>query len=115
MEKEIRKKLIELATLKTTMSYSILNEQLYLGLDFSRRYDIDQIGEWLENISLNECSKGRPLLSSLIVYKDKKKKQGDGFYKMLSRILENEKVNPESHRRWKNIKFSTNWGKTEKK
>lgn len=82
MVKEIRNKLIELARLKTTWSYSQLNEQLMLGLDFSTGYDRDLIGEWLGEISEHEFNQGRPLLSALIVHKGADREQGDGFYKL---------------------------------
>lgn len=86
MIKEIRSKLIELARNKTPWSYSQLNEQLLLGLNFSNGYDRDLIGEWLGEISLYEYKKGRPLLSSLIIHKSSDREQGDGFYKLCGEI-----------------------------
>jgi len=44
MEREIREKLIELARNKTPWSYSQLNEQLLLGLNFKNDYDRKLIG-----------------------------------------------------------------------
>ena len=86
MVKEIRLQLIELARLKTTWSYSQLNDQLMLGLDFSIGSDRDLIGEWLGEISLHEYNNGRPLLSSLIVHKEADREQGDGYYKLCEDI-----------------------------
>ena len=47
MIKDVRLKLIELARLRTTWSYSQLNDQRQLGLNFSNPLDRDLIGEWL--------------------------------------------------------------------
>ena len=71
MKREIRKELIELARLKTPWSYSQLNDQLQLGLNFKNGLDRDLIGEWLGEISSYEFQKGRPLLSSLIIHQNK--------------------------------------------
>lgn len=54
MTKDIRYKLIELARLRTTWTYSQLNEQLMLGLDFNLEYHRQLIGEWLGEISTHE-------------------------------------------------------------
>lgn len=86
MEREIRNKLIELARKKTPWSYSQLNEQLLLGLNFKNGYDRELIGEFLGNISMCEHQKGRPLLSSLIIHKSSDREQGNGFYKLCSEI-----------------------------
>jgi len=90
MEREIREKLIELARNKTPWSYSQLNEQLLLGLNFKNDYDRKLIGEFLGDISMHEYQKGRPLLSSLIIHKSSDKEQGDGFYKLCSEIYEKD-------------------------
>lgn len=86
MNREIRNKLIELARTKTPWSYSQLNEQLLLGLNFKNGYDRDLIGEILGEISMHEHKNGRPLLSSLIIHKTSDREQGDGFYKLCSEI-----------------------------
>ncbi|NOU17251.1 MAG: hypothetical protein HOO91_06795 [Bacteroidales bacterium] len=87
MKKDIRKKLIELARLKTPWSYSQLNDQLQLGLNFQNGYDRDLIGEWLGEISRHEFEKGRPLLSSLVIHQGRDREQGDGFYKLCEELL----------------------------
>lgn len=86
MEKKIRLKLIELARAKTPWSYSQLNEQLQLGLNFKNPYDRDLIGIWLGEISLHEYENDRPLLSSLIIHKGADREQGNGFYKLCEEI-----------------------------
>jgi hypothetical protein len=88
MKREIRDKLIELARLKTPWSYSQLNEQLQLGLNFENGYDRELIGEWLGEISIHEFKKGRPLLSSLVIHHAKDREQGDGFYKLCENLYE---------------------------
>ncbi|TNE27291.1 MAG: hypothetical protein EP346_12830 [Bacteroidetes bacterium] len=86
MEKDIRSKLIELARNKTPWSYSQLNEQLMLGLNFKNEHHRKYIGEILGEISMYEYNNGRPLLSALIIHKSKDREQGDGFYKLCSEI-----------------------------
>ncbi len=89
MKREIRDKLIELARQKTPWSYSTLNDQLQLGLNFKNVLDRDLIGEWLGEVSAHEFEKGRPLLSSLIIHQAKDREQGDGFYKLCEKLLGN--------------------------
>jgi hypothetical protein len=97
MDQEIRKQLIGLARLKTTWSYSQLNDQLSLGYDFSLVHHRDQIGIELGEISEYEFSKERPLLSALIVHQNDRE-QGNGFYKLCERLYGNQwedlKANP---------------------
>lgn len=88
MVKDIRLQLIELAKLRTTWTYTQLNEHLELGLNFNNDYHRKLIGEWLGEISVYEYSKGRPLLSSLITHKNRKREQGDGFYKLCEELFD---------------------------
>lgn len=101
MIKEIRQKLIELARLKTPWSYSQLNEQLLLGLDFKNAYDRDLIGDWLGEISAYEYSKKRPLLSSLIIHKGPDREQGNGFYKLCEELY--------GYKTWEEYKADNNF------
>lgn len=100
MEKDIRQKLIELARLKTTWTYSQLNEQLQLGLNFNNDYDRSLIGEWLGDISKHEFNKDRPLLSALITHKQGNREQGDGFYKLCEELFDKD---------WQDLKANKNW------
>lgn len=86
MIKDIRLKLIELARAKTPWSYSQLNEQLQLGLNFKNPYDRELIGEWLGEVSVYEDKNDRPLLSAQIIHKSSDREQGDGFYKLCEEI-----------------------------
>ncbi|GAE63574.1 hypothetical protein H3Z85_07990 [Chryseobacterium indologenes] len=97
---EIRKQLIELARLKQTWSYSQLNNQLQLNLNFESSYDRDLIGNWLGEISIYEYQRNRPLLSSLIVHKSKNREQGDGFFKLCESLY---------HRNWVDLKADKNF------
>ncbi|HMJ69756.1 MAG TPA: hypothetical protein VK508_12720 [Cyclobacteriaceae bacterium] len=84
---EIRRKLIELARSKSTWSYSQLNDQLDLKLEFGKRvYDRILIGDWLEEVSIHEFERNRPLLSALIIHKGPDKEQGNGFYKLCEKL-----------------------------
>lgn len=100
MVTDIREKLIALARLKTTWTYSELNQKLNLGLDFSNPSDRDLIGSWLGDISDHEHKKGRPLLSALITHKIGKREQGDGFYKLCEKLLGEN---------WKKLKADKEW------
>lgn len=95
----IRLQLIELARLKTPWSYSQLNEQLQLGLNFKNGYDRDLIGDWLGDISRHEYENKRPLLSALIIHQAKDREQGDGFYKLCEELYKKPwkelKANPD--------------------
>lgn len=97
---EIRKQLIELARLKQTWSYSQLNNQLQLNLNFDSAFDRDRIGEWLGEISIHEYERKRPLLSSLIVHKSKDREQGDGFFKLCEGIYKEN---------WQDLKADKNF------
>lgn len=102
MDRDIRKKLIELARLKTTWTYSQLNDQLGLGLNFDNADERAYIGELLGDISEHEHNKGRPLLSSLITHKGGKREQGDGFYKLCERLLGTDWEDLKADKTWEN-------------
>lgn len=102
MVSDIRKKLIEIARLKTTWTYSQLNQQLDLGLDFSNPADRDLIGSWLGDISFHEYNQGRPLLSALITHKIGKREQGDGFYKLCEDLLGEDWHKLKANKDWEN-------------
>lgn len=102
MTKEIRVKLIELARLRTTWTYSQLNEQLELGLDFNLDHHRALIGEWLEDITRHEVEKKRPLLSSLITHKFGKREQGDGFYKLCEELFGTKWESLKANKKWEN-------------
>lgn len=102
MKTIIREKLIELARLRTTWTYSQLNEQLNLRLDFNFDYHRSLIGEWLGEISRHEFEKGRPILSSLITHKFGKREQGDGFYKLCEELFSTNWQNLKADKKWEN-------------
>lgn len=78
MTNRIRRKLIELARNGEWLSYSELDYQLKLGV-----YRGPKMNRWLTDISEHEMSKGRPVLSVLIVNKNTKK-PGKGFTNLFS-------------------------------
>lgn len=102
MVKDIRLKLIELARLRTTWTYSQLNDQLQLGLNFSDPNDRALIGEWLGEISMHEVNNERPLLSSLITHKGGVREQGDGFYKLCEEIYGSDWQDLKTDKKWEN-------------
>ena len=100
MTNEIRQKLIELARRQTTWTYSTLNDQLQLGLNFKNDYHRKLIGEWLGDISEHEHSKDRPLLSCLITHKNGLREQGDGFYKLCEALYGDNWLKLKSNKKW---------------
>lgn len=102
MIKDIRAKLIELARLRTTWSYSQLNDQLQLNLNFSNLLDRDLIGDWLGEISVHEFNNGRPLLSCLITHQNGLREQGDGFYKLCEELFDNDWESLKVNKKWEN-------------
>ena len=98
----IRNKLIELARLRTTWTYSQLNDQLNLGLDFSLDHHRRLIGEWLGEISRHEFKNKRSLLSSLITHKFGKREQGDGFYKLCEELFGTSWEELKRNKKWEN-------------
>jgi hypothetical protein len=102
MIRDIRSKLIELARLRTTWSYSQLNEQLQLGLNFSNPLDRDLIGEWLGEVSVHEFNNERPLLSCLITHKNGLREQGDGFYKLCEKLFGEDWEDLKANKKWEN-------------
>ena len=102
MRTDIRQKLIELARLRTTWTYSQLNEQMLLGLDFSLQIHRDLIGEWLGEVSIHEYNNERPLLSSLITHKNGKREQGDGFYKLCADLFGKDWQVLKQNKKWEN-------------
>lgn len=107
MDREIRTKLIELARLRTTWSYSQLNEQLLLNLNFNDASDRILIGEWLGEISIYEHKNNRPLLSCLITHQDKMREQGDGFYKLCEELLDIPWQDLKADKEWENKQIAT--------
>ena len=106
MVKDIRAKLIEIARQKTTWTYSQLNDQLNLGLNFNNKYDRKLIGDWLGEISIYEFNKGRPLLSALITHKGGRREQGDGFYKLCEELYKTDWQHLKNDKNWENKKIA---------
>ena len=83
MHEAIYEKLKEVARSQKLISYTELNEELNLGLNFENPSDRNLIGGWLGEISEFEVSQGRPMLSAIVVHKEGQsyKDPGGGFYK----------------------------------
>lgn len=94
MNARIRNKLIQLArTDSGPISYRRLINQCELGLNLDIRHEKQLLGEMLDEISMDEHKAGRPLLSAMVM--DKKKGQGDRFFKLCETLGMGE---------WKNLK-----------
>lgn len=71
MNKIVYKKLKELANESKTIKYSELNEECGMGLDFNLAKDRAELGEILGEISRFENDQKRPMLSAIVISKDK--------------------------------------------
>jgi hypothetical protein len=98
----IRTKLIELARQRTTWSYTQLNDQLELGLNFSNPADREYIGELLGEITTHEFKRERPLLSCLITHQNGLREQGDGFYKLCEQLFKQDWLTLKCDKEWEN-------------
>lgn len=86
MDTQIRSRLIQSAREKSTITYSLLNDELSLGFDFSISSDRVAFGVLLEEVSVFEHKKNRPLLSALVVQSGSSKTQGSGFNKLCEKL-----------------------------
>ena len=84
MNKNVRKYLIEIARQKDKFTYYsdvVKNCKLDINLNFLPDHDI--LSEILSEVSTFEHENGRPLLTSIVIYKDSNKNDhGKGFYKL---------------------------------
>ena len=82
MNERVRTYLIEVARQKGKfVYYSDVVKDCDLGFDLSTPYGQNQLSTTLGEVSEYEDAQGRPLISSLAIYKDPQKNDhGDGFY-----------------------------------
>ncbi|MBI2667639.1 hypothetical protein HYX17_02605 [Candidatus Woesearchaeota archaeon] len=69
MNKKVYEKLKDVARRGTTMTYTDLNNECNLNLDFDNIKDRNEIAHILGDISKEEYKNGRPLLSTVVVMK----------------------------------------------
>ena len=85
MNSRVRNKLIQLArTDEGPISYRRLINQVELGLNMDIKHEKQLLGEILDEISEEEHTQNRPLLSAMI--QDKKAGQGDRFFKLCEQL-----------------------------
>lgn len=84
MNYEVRAYLIEIARQKDKFCfYSDVVRDCNLGFDLTTEYGKNQLSATLGAVSSFEYQHGRPLLSSLAIYKDERRNDhGDGYYKV---------------------------------
>lgn len=84
MNNDVRKYLIEVARQKDKfVYYSDVVKVCNLSINLSIPSDHDILSNILSEVSIYEHENGRPLLTSLIIYKDSSKNDhGEGFYKL---------------------------------
>lgn len=85
MNKKVRDYLIELAKNKKAASYSQLVYDCQLGLDLENPSDRNILADILGDISIYEHQQDRPLLSALVLYKDRND-HGIGFYTICEQL-----------------------------
>jgi hypothetical protein len=68
------------------MSYTAVNEDLDLGLNFAIPSDRSQIGTWLGHISTFEFENDRPILSVMVMNQRELLAFGEGFYNLLEQL-----------------------------
>jgi len=73
----IRRELVKVAQRKQTITYGILASKT--GLDINPGWHLF-IGEYLDEINTKETSKGRPMLTAVVV-SEETREPGNGFYK----------------------------------
>ncbi|MCH8491600.1 MAG: hypothetical protein LAT81_16975 [Oceanicaulis sp.] len=79
MNSEIRSLLIQIAKRKSTIGYQQISDQCQLGYDMGNQDHRTQLGLDLGDVSVFEHENGRPLLSAVVVSKDKNL-PGPGFF-----------------------------------
>ena len=62
------------------IEYGELNQCCQLGLDLGTDHGRTLIGNYVGAVSEFEVSKGRPMLSAVVVHKQKPRTPGNGFY-----------------------------------
>ncbi len=81
-EKRTRQVLIDYASRREGIRYENLIEKAQLNLSMKNPHHRGLLGKILGNISQYEFEHGRPLLSSVAILQDMKKKHSDGFFKL---------------------------------
>ncbi len=78
---EVYEKLKRVAKAKTLITYSKLNEECNLGLNFDLENDRNEIADILGTIAWREVCVGRPMLSAVVVWKSVRPyTPADGFF-----------------------------------
>lgn len=86
MNTRVRKKLIQVARGRANqMTFQNLIYEAELGLNLDNTYEKAELIEVIDEISEEEHSEGRPLLSALVSTKGFKN-QGDNFFRLCERL-----------------------------
>ena len=86
MNARVRKKLIQVARGRAhLMSFQSLILEAELGLNLENAHERYMLSEVIDEISEQEHSAGRPLLSALVRVKGQKN-QGDSFFRLCERL-----------------------------
>ncbi len=86
MNTRVRKKLIQVARGRANqMTFQNLIYEAELGLNLDNSYEKSRLTEVIDEISEEEHSNGRPLLSALVSTKGIKN-QGDNFFRLCERL-----------------------------
>ena len=85
MNNEVRNKLIEIAKLGRLLTYSEVNRECKLDLNFDLQCDRAELGRILGNISIHENDNDRPMLSAVVTIKGQVK-PSFGFYNLAEKL-----------------------------
>jgi len=86
MNNKMYKKLIEVAEQDTVITYSRLNSELGLGLNFESPGDRVKMSDMLGEISEHEFEHDRPLLSGVVIEKKVPLFPAHGFFSMAKKL-----------------------------
>jgi len=86
MNLKVYNKLIETAKANTVITYSQLNTECGLKLNFDMAKDRNIMGDILGEISHHEFKAGRPLLSALVIEKKVPFFPSHGFFKLAKEL-----------------------------
>lgn len=90
MNELVRDYLIQAARSRNLVTYSRVNEDCHLRLDFDLQTDRNEIGHILGEISTFEHQNGRPLLSAIVIHESNDNEPGAGFYELSAQLYQRD-------------------------
>lgn len=85
MNERVREYLIAAARRGEFVTYSQVNRDCHLNLDFQFQPDRNEVGRILGTIGEYEYNEGRPILSAVVIHQDDSR-HGVGFYNLCEEL-----------------------------